>query len=142
MLGCAARPGNPGVWSAGKGGTIRDAVDCERVAIGARRQAPPHRADVLPEVNSRQLGAVLAVVEYRSFIAAAAHLGISQPALTLTIKRLEQSLGLPLFLRSTRHVTTTAAGREFVAMAERVLGDLRLGMRSLREPSNNAGKSS
>jgi hypothetical protein len=53
---------------------------------------------VLPEVNSRQLVAVLA-----------------------------------LFLRSTRHVTTTAAGREFVAMAERVLGDLRLGMRSLRE---------
>jgi DNA-binding transcriptional LysR family regulator len=97
----------------------------------ARR--PPQRADVLPEVNSRQLAAVLAVAEYRSFIAAAAHLGISQPALTLTIKRLEQSLGLPLFLRSTRHVTTTAAGREFVAMAERVLGDLRLGMRSLRE---------
>ena len=97
----------------------------------ARR--PPQRADVLPEVNSRQLAAVLAVAEYRSFIAAAAHLGISQPALTLTIKRLEQSLGLPLFLRSTRHVTTTAAGREFVAMAERVLSDLRLGMRSLRE---------
>jgi hypothetical protein len=32
---------------------------------------PPQRADVLPEVNSRQLAAVLAVAEYRSFIAAA-----------------------------------------------------------------------
>lgn len=89
----------------------------------------------LPPVSSRQLAAVLAVAEYRSFIAAAAHLGISQPALTLAIKRLEQTLGLPLFQRSTRHVATTAAGREFVTMAERVLNDLRLGVRSMRELS-------
>ena len=94
---------------------------------------PPKRSGALPEVNSRQLAAVQAVAEYRSFIAAAAHLGISQPALTLSIKRLEQTLGMPLFLRSTRQVTTTAAGREFVAMAERMFNDLKLGMRSLRE---------
>lgn len=94
---------------------------------------PPKRSGALPEVNSRQLAAVQAVAEYRSFIAAAAHLGISQPALTLSIKRLEQTLGIPLFLRSTRQVTTTAAGREFVAMAERMFNDLKLGMRSLRE---------
>jgi DNA-binding transcriptional LysR family regulator len=96
---------------------------------------PPKRADALPEVNSRQLAAVQAVAEYRSFIAAAAHLGISQPALTLSIKRLEHTLGLPLFLRTTRQVTITAAGREFVAMAERVFNDLKLGMRSLHELS-------
>jgi DNA-binding transcriptional LysR family regulator len=93
----------------------------------------PKRTDALPDVTSRQLAAVRAVAEYRSFIAAAAHLGISQPALTLTIKRLEQTLGLPLFLRSTRRVAVTAAGREFVAMADRVLNDLKLGMRSLHE---------
>ena len=98
----------------------------------AMRQ-PLKDGGALPEVNSRQLAAVRAVAEYRSFIAAAAYLGISQPALTLTIKRLEQTLGLPLFLRTTRHVTLTAAGREFVAMAERVLNDLKLGMQSLRE---------
>ena len=91
------------------------------------------RTGALPELNSRQLAAVLAVAEYRSFIAAAAHLGISQPALTLTIKRLEQALGSPLFLRTTRQVTITAAGREFAAMAERVFNDLKLSMRSLRE---------
>jgi DNA-binding transcriptional LysR family regulator len=91
------------------------------------------RTGALPEVNSRQLAAVQAVAEYRSFVAAAAHLGISQPALTLSIKRLEQALGLPLFQRTTRQVTTTAAGREFVAMAERVFNDLKIGMRSLHE---------
>ena len=91
------------------------------------------RAGALPEVNSRQFAAVLAVAEYRNFIAAAAHLGISQPALTLSIQRLEQMLGISLFLRTTRQVTITAAGREFVAMAERVVNDLKLGMLSLRE---------
>jgi len=105
----------------------------ERSVPGPAAKRPPKRAGALPEVNSRQLAAVLAIAEYRSFIAAAAHLGISQPALTLTIKRLEQTLGLPLFLRTTRQVTITAAGREFVAMAERVFNDLKLSMRSLRE---------
>jgi LysR family transcriptional regulator, carnitine catabolism transcriptional activator len=100
---------------------------------GSAAKRPPKRTGALPEVNSRQLAAVLAIAEYRSYIAAAAHLGISQPALTLTIKRLEQTLGLPLFLRTTRRVTITAAGREFVAMAERVFNDMKLSMRSLRE---------
>src|SRR5262249_8500703 len=67
---------------------------------------------------------------------AAAHLGISQPALTLSIRRLEEILGLALFIRTTRQVTLTAAGREFVLMAERVLNDLSRGMRSLQELSD------
>jgi DNA-binding transcriptional LysR family regulator len=91
------------------------------------------RAGLAPEVNSRQLAAVAAVAEYRSFIAAAAHLRISQPALTLSIKRLEQTLGAQLFMRTTRQVTLTAVGREFVTMAQRVLSDLKLSLRSVRE---------
>jgi DNA-binding transcriptional LysR family regulator len=87
----------------------------------------------MPEVNSRQLAAVAAVAEYRSFIAAAAHLQMSQPALTLSIKRLEQTLGARLFLRTTRQVTLRSVGREFVAMAQRVLDDLKLSLRSVRE---------
>jgi DNA-binding transcriptional LysR family regulator len=51
------------------------------------------QASSLPEVNSRQLRAVLAVAEYRSFIAAAAFLKTSQPALTRTIKQIEAILG-------------------------------------------------
>src|ERR1700720_902663 len=68
-------------------------------ANGSAMRQPPKDGAALPEVNSSQLAAVRAVAEYRSFIAAA-YLGISQPALTLTIKRLEQTLGLPLFLRT------------------------------------------
>ncbi|WP_425068143.1 LysR family transcriptional regulator [Reyranella sp.] len=93
----------------------------------------------LPDFSARQLEAVLDVGEYGSFIAAAARLRISQPALTRTIKRIETALGVRLFERSTRHVQITPAGREFAAVAERMLNDLRITVRSsARSPRNSA----
>jgi len=77
--------------------------------------------------------AVLAIADYGSFIAAAAFLKTSQPALTRTIKRIEDVLGVSLFERTTRRVQLTAAGREFVAVAERVLNDLRISVRGMRD---------
>jgi DNA-binding transcriptional LysR family regulator len=87
----------------------------------------------VPDLTARQLHAVLAVAEYNSFIAAAAFLKTSQPALTRTIKRVEDVLGVRLFDRSTRRVAITAAGKEFVAVAERILNDLRISISSMRE---------
>ena len=87
----------------------------------------------IPDLGSRQLLAVLAIADYGSFIAAAAFLKTSQPALTRTIKRIEDVLGVSLFDRTTRRVQLTAAGREFVAVAERVLNDLRISVRSMRD---------
>jgi DNA-binding transcriptional LysR family regulator len=91
------------------------------------------RRAALPDVSARQLEAVLALVEYGSFIAAAAYLRLSQPALTRIVKRLEASLGVRLFDRSTRRVQVTAAGREFAAVAERMLADLGITVQSVRE---------
>jgi DNA-binding transcriptional LysR family regulator len=91
--------------------------------------APPN----VPDLTARQLHAVLAVAEYNSFIAAASFLKTSQPALTRTVKRVEDVLGVRLFDRSTRRVAITAAGKEFVAVAERILNDLRISVRSMRE---------
>ena len=91
------------------------------------------QASSLPEVNSRQLRAVLAVAEYRSFIAAAAFLKTSQPALTRTIKQIEGALGASLFSRSTRQVSITEAGKEFADLAERLLNDLKIGVENVRE---------
>jgi DNA-binding transcriptional LysR family regulator len=105
-------------------------LEAKLTGLGPKRQPA---VNATTDVNTRQLRAALAVAEYRSFIAAAAHLRVSQPALTLSIKRLEQSLGVTLFLRNTRQVTITGAGREFVAMAERVLNDLRLGLQGVQE---------
>jgi DNA-binding transcriptional LysR family regulator len=86
-----------------------------------------------PDFSARQLEAVLALVEYGSFVAAAARLRQSQPALTRSIQRLETQLGVRLFDRSTRRVQVTSAGREFAAVAERMLNDLDITVRSVRE---------
>jgi DNA-binding transcriptional LysR family regulator len=87
----------------------------------------------LPDFSARQLEAVLALAEYGSFVAAAARLRLSQPALTRSIQRLESALGVRLFERSTRRVQITAAGREFAAVAERMLNDLGITVQSVRE---------
>ncbi len=53
---------------------------------------------------------VLAIAEAGSLTRAAEGLGLAQPALTQTINRLEQELGVKLFLRSRRGATLTEAG--------------------------------
>src|SRR5215208_2861345 len=91
-----------------------------------------HPADV-PDIRARELLTVITLAEYGSFVAAASHLKTSQPALTRTIKRIERILGVTLFARNTRHVEITAAGREFVTVAERMLNDLQLTVRNMSE---------
>jgi DNA-binding transcriptional LysR family regulator len=90
----------------------------------------------MPDLTSRQLQTVLALAEYGSFIAAASLLKTSQPAVTRTIKHVEDVLGIKLFERSTRSVQITAAGKEFVAVAARIQNDLKITLRSMRELSD------
>ncbi len=60
------------------------------------------------------LVAFIAVAEARSFTRAAAKLGVSQSALSHTIRGLEERLGVRLLARTTRSVTTTEAGERLV----------------------------
>jgi DNA-binding transcriptional LysR family regulator len=85
----------------------------------------------LPDLRAKELASIVALAEYGSFVAAAAHLKTSQPALTRTVKRVERALGVELFTRSTRRVEITQAGKEFVAVAARVLHDLQHSVRSM-----------
>ena len=87
----------------------------------------------IPDLRTKELLTIIALAEYGSFVAAAAHLKTSQPALTRTVKRVERVLGVLLFARNTRRVEITPAGREFVAVAERMLNDLKITSRSLGE---------
>ena len=64
--------------------------------------------------DPNDLEAFLAVARERSFTKAAAKLGVSQSALSHTIRRLEASLGLRLLSRSTRSVSATDAGQRLV----------------------------
>jgi DNA-binding transcriptional LysR family regulator len=72
-------------------------------------------------MDTRQLAAFCAVVERKSFSQAADRLGVTQPAVSLQIRSLEQRLGRQLLDRSGRRVEPTEAGRRLYATAQRLL---------------------
>jgi DNA-binding transcriptional LysR family regulator len=68
----------------------------------------------MPRADLNDLAAFLAVARQRSFTRAAAQLGVSQSALSQTVRGLEARLGLRLLARTTRRVTPTAAGERLL----------------------------
>jgi DNA-binding transcriptional LysR family regulator len=69
----------------------------------------------------QQLRYVLAAARHGSFSAAAESLYLAQPSLSEQVRRLEEELGVPLFVRVGRGLELTEAGRRFLPEAERVL---------------------
>jgi DNA-binding transcriptional LysR family regulator len=68
----------------------------------------------MARANLNDLAAFLAVARERSFTRAAAKLGVSQSALSHTLRQLEARLGLRLLTRSTRSVAPTEAGERLL----------------------------
>lgn len=68
-----------------------------------------------------ELRYIVAVAQERHFGNAARRCFVSQPTLSIAIKKLEEELGVSLFDRSSSEVLTTAAGERIVAQARRVL---------------------
>lgn len=68
----------------------------------------------MPRAAFDDLQAFLAVVRERSFTGAAAKLGVSQSALSHTIRRLEAKLGIRLLSRTTRSLAPTEAGQRLI----------------------------
>lgn len=71
-------------------------------------------------LNLDQLQTFADVVRLGSFSAAAQRLNLTQPAVSLQIRQLEQKLGVTLIERTGRRATPTAAGRELLAHAHRI----------------------
>src|ERR687892_1743326 len=71
----------------------------------------------MPRQNVNDLVAFLAVARERSFTKAAARLGVSQSALSHTVRGLEARLGLRLLARTTRSVSPTEAGERLLLAA-------------------------
>src|SRR5580692_1397952 len=71
----------------------------------------------MPRSDLNDLAAFLAVARERSFTRAAAQLGISQSALSQTVRGLEARLGLRLLTRTTRSVAPTEAGERLMRAA-------------------------
>jgi DNA-binding transcriptional LysR family regulator len=72
-------------------------------------------------MDTRQLATFCAVVERKSFSQAADRLGVTQPAVSLQIRALEERLGQRLFDRSGRRVEPTEAGLRLYRGAQRLL---------------------
>jgi DNA-binding transcriptional LysR family regulator len=81
----------------------------------------------------RQVRAFVVVARFSSFTRAADLLHLTQPALTVQIRQLEQALGVKLFDRSTRAVELTRTGRELLPVLERLLGEFDAVVVSTRE---------
>ena len=79
------------------------------------------------------LTAFLAVAEERSFTRAAARLGVSQSALSHTIRRLEAGLGLRLLTRTTRSVAPTEAGERLLETLRPALDEIDARLAALTE---------
>jgi len=74
-------------------------------------------------MNVKQLRAFVAVAQALSFAQAGERLHLSQPALSLTIKGLEEDLGGALLTRTTRSVSLTPEGEALLPLARRLLAD-------------------
>lgn len=72
-------------------------------------------------LSLRQLQYAVAVADTLSFRAAAERCHVAQPSLSAQLAQLEEALGVRLFERDRRRVLLTAAGRELVERARRVL---------------------
>lgn len=72
-------------------------------------------------MNIKQVKAFLSVAESLSFAQAANQLHLSQPALSLAIKGLEEALGGKLLTRTTRTIALTPEGDALVPIAKRLL---------------------
>lgn len=74
-------------------------------------------------ITIKQIRAFVAIAQTQSFAEACGTVHLSQPALSIAIKNLESDLGGPLLARTTRTLSLTPEGEEFLPIAERLLND-------------------
>ena len=95
----------------------------------------------MPRENLNDLLAFLAVAQDRSFTRAAARLGVSQSALSHTIRGLEERMGVRLLSRTTRSVSPTDAGERLLRAVGPRLDEIEQEVAAVRDmgerPSGN-----
>lgn len=72
-------------------------------------------------MNLRDLEYLVAVAQFKHFGKAAEHCHVSQPALSMQLKKLEEELGVSLFERNNRQVLTTKIGVKITMRAQMIL---------------------
>ncbi len=93
-----------------------------RGGIGAAAEVQSLFASIL---NGRRLAVIASLAEKRHMAAVAREFGITQPAISSTVKELEHGLGAALFERRARGLSPTPAGEIVAFYFKRVLAELR-----------------
>ncbi|MFL6231409.1 MAG: LysR family transcriptional regulator [Pyrinomonadaceae bacterium] len=86
----------------------------------------------------RQLRALAAIADTRTFTAAAARVHVTQAAISMQIRQLENEVGLPLFIRTPRRCVLTEAGERLLERAQRILREHDGALAELAELSGTA----
>lgn len=84
-------------------------------------------------LSARGVDAFLALAQHQHFTRAAAQCHLSQPAFSALIRSLEESVGLRLFDRSTRHVLLTPEGERFMQSALRIQAEMAACQQAMRD---------
>jgi LysR family carnitine catabolism transcriptional activator len=84
-------------------------------------------------VTVKQLRGFVAIADTGSFAEACQQLHLSQPALSVSIRKLEQETGGLLFSSSTRSVVLSPEGQQFLPVARRLLDDWTQGFDDLQQ---------
>ncbi|OWT77604.1 LysR family transcriptional regulator [Achromobacter sp. HZ28] len=90
------------------------------------------------QIDFLGMQAFLAIIEQGGFQQAAAHLCLSQTAISHRIRKLEASLGVALLARTTREVTLTDAGRALLPRVRGAIREFELSYDTLRQHSRTA----
>lgn len=81
----------------------------------------------------RQLKAFLAIAEAKTFTAGAKETGVTQAAISMQIRQLEDEVGLPLFTRTPRRVLLTEAGEHLLERARAIMREHDIALAELAE---------
>lgn len=82
------------------------------------------------------LNVILKVAEFRSITAAATHLNMQVATASAAVKRVEQQLGVELFVRSTRRLRLSVAGEKYIPQCEQALAMLQQASQSMKGEQN------
>lgn len=79
----------------------------------------------ISQLDLRWIESFIILAEELHFGRAAARLGMAQPQLSHQVKRLEETIGFDLFVRTSRHVSLTAPGAAFLESASKTIKELK-----------------
>jgi len=90
------------------------------------------------QIDFLGMQAFLCIVEQGGFLPAAAHLNLSQTAISHRLRKLEDSLGMKLLTRTTRAITLTDAGRALLPRVRKAMRELELSYDTVRQHAQSA----